>query len=172
WEIIRLEVYNKKVRVGRRRDGYSDAFRVGFYTMTIPEVGAAAYLLSRAAAQKLCELPLRVDYPVDLFLFNKFIRSAHDLEILQSAPALAVQHHNHPDASPDYLDDSDLNGRRSDAGIVSEGRYRYSLPKNKFVKEIVRPLLQIEYWIYRKYIVSRFDPSEYPGGPVIEFFEG
>lgn len=90
-DVIKLETHFAKVRVGRKEvaldDGFSLARLYGLHA------GAAGYVLSRSAAQRLLRRTMHLRGEVDFVLFHPGFMTCSLNRIYQIMPALCAQHH-------------------------------------------------------------------------------
>ncbi len=88
-DVVKLETYFVRVRIGRQHlavgNGYSVARLVGRH------LGAAGYIVSREAAQKLLQRTKRLKGVVDYVLFSPTMMTCSRNTIYQLTPALCAQ---------------------------------------------------------------------------------
>jgi GR25 family glycosyltransferase involved in LPS biosynthesis len=91
-DIIKLETWRKSITLGSR---VSRLEATELRELTSGHLGSAAYLISRAAAERSLADPLLHRVAIDEFLFT--LRGAHLLRsrVLQASPSPAVQLHKH-----------------------------------------------------------------------------
>ncbi len=90
--LIKIETWRWRVWVGRPLRRLGD--RHTLHRLRTPHLGSAGYLISRAAARRLCCEITRFDSPVDFFLFDPDARAGRWLRPLQVVPALCIQDHS------------------------------------------------------------------------------
>ena len=86
---VKFDTYLQRVKLGERRTAYGDRQVAPLYTR---HESSAAYVLSRAGAERYLELTQRPTLPADYSLFPKKPRR-FGLRIYQLAPAVAIQDH-------------------------------------------------------------------------------
>ncbi len=86
---VKFDTYLQKVKLGERRTVYGGRQVAPLYTR---HESSAAYVLSRAGAERYLELTRRPALPADYSLFPKRPRR-FGLHIYQLAPAVAIQDH-------------------------------------------------------------------------------
>ncbi|MEO1703256.1 MAG: glycosyltransferase family 25 protein [Pseudomonadota bacterium] len=169
WEVLRLETYNKEFKVGRRKP--LKTRHVGFYSLAAGDFGAAAYILSPKTARLLAKAPTRIDVPVDTWLFDRRCSDPPPVKIFQSAPALAVQRHRLHAIEHTIDETSSLESTRAFVHPYRNNNFMCPLPSPKIVRELSRPLFQVESLIYQYIRTPIGEPCEYSGGAFVEFLD-
>ena len=169
WDILRLETYLKEFKVGRRKP--VESRHVGFYSLCAGDYGAAAYIISPAAAEKLVSKPTRTDVPVDTWLFDRRANNPPSVRVFQCAPALAVQLHRLNVVGYTVDESSSLESTRAFVRLYRSEAFMRPLPKTKLLRELFRPLFQLESLIYQRFWTPIGEPCEYSGGEFVEFWD-
>ena len=89
---VKLDTYLQKVKLGERRPAIGDRAVARLYSR---HESSAAYLLSRAGAERYLQLTERPTLPADYAIFRKDARRV-GLVIYQLVPAVAIQDHLKP----------------------------------------------------------------------------
>lgn len=88
-DVIKLETFYNRVRVGRRqmpaKNGYSVSRLFGQH------LGSCGYLISKPAARRLLKTTMRIRAPVDVALFSPGQITSARNNIYQLMPALCIQ---------------------------------------------------------------------------------
>lgn len=105
-------------------------------------LGAGAYILSRAAAERLVQHMPRFSYAVDYVLFDPKCPEFCGMEVLQMVPALCIQSERAPQAARTADLPSVLQGTRK--AVLSKGIRRFA---DKTAREIGKQRLIATGWL-------------------------
>lgn len=118
--IVKLETVNEKANYGRLR--WQWRLRRGLAELESPHLGAAGYILSRAAARRLLALTDPPSDQVDHLLFGKGALEFHQMPVLQLNPAPVIQGMYHSCKIDQDWATSTLETDRATRGIVWQKR--------------------------------------------------
>ena len=142
FDAIKLETWNSKAWISRRGQPVCGRklHRLGY-----EHFGAAAYVVSRAGAEKLLNATRPIVEPVDVTLFGGRALFNKELSVLQLVPAIAIQDSSHPNSTAKRNLASTLHQDR--ARLKAEMKARKPRGYLRLKREALRVSGQIRRWV-------------------------